>query len=310
MKKKPSGTIILLLLISSYIYSQDSAPVVSVKGTNEYIEYIQGNMPLVISIPHDGYLKPDSIPERSCINCAKNRDIFTIEIGTSISNFIFQKTGFYPYLIINHLHRTRLDPNRNIEEAASGNKQSETAWAEFHNFIDCAVKDVQDKYGKGLYIDLHGHRHNIRRIELGYMVSAEELRLDDDFLNDESFYEYSSIRHLIEDNINSYSYSELLRGPYSFGTLLEESGYVTVPSINHPYPEEGEPHFSGGFNTGRHSSAAGGTVDGIQIELDLDLRLDPGRRKKFAEDVSDIILKYLKIHYFNNLDRFPLIVNK
>ncbi len=293
------------LCLSASLYAQENVPgVASIMGTGNYIEYIPGNMPLVISIPHDGDLKPESIPERPCINCAKNRDIFTIEIGTIIRDCIYRETGHYPYIIINHLHRTRLDPNRNIGEAAGGNSHSETAWTEFHNYIDTAIKDIQDKYSKGLYIDLHGHRHKTERIELGYLVTAEELRLDDSFLNDESFYEYSSIRHLISDNLNSYSYTELLRGPESFGTLLEENGYITVPSMEHPYPKEGEPHFSGGFNTSTHSSTSGGTVDGIQIEIDLALRQDPERRREFAKALSGVILEYLSIHYFGDLNTF------
>lgn len=260
-------------------------------------------MPLVISIPHDGHLLPDEIPERPCVNCSKNRDIHTIEIGRAVSEFIMEETGFYPYMVINYLHRTRLDPNRNIAEAASGNQYAETAWADFHGFIDSAVNEVQEQFGKGLYIDLHGHRHAIRRTELGYLVTAEELQLPDDFLNDPAFYEYSSLRSLISSNLHSYSYTELLRGPSSFGSLLEERGYITVPSSGHPFPAVGEPHFSGGFNTSRHSSAAGGTVDGIQVEIDIELRQNPADRIEYARALADVILEYLEIHYFESFER-------
>ena len=306
MIKYLNSALAIILIFGIRLGAQDTMPHKSVMGSNNYIEFIEGNMPLVISIPHGGYLIPESIPERFCLHCAKNPDVFTIEIGTDIRRFIYEKTGFYPYIIINHLHRTRLDPNRNIDEAAVGNIESEQAWKEFHNFIDSAIQQVEQSYGKGLYIDLHGHRHAIKRVELGYLLTAEELRLDDDFLNDETFFEYSSLRSLINNNIHSYSYIELLRGPESFGSMLEDAGYECVPSQNHPFPKEGEPHFSGGYNTSRHSSASGGRVDGIQIEIDLELRTDPLRRVEFAESAAEVILRFLKTHYFSMLETYPL----
>lgn len=301
MKKTILLSIIIFLLIPTGIYAQKTVPYKKVMGSNGYVEFVEGNMPLVISIPHDGDLKPDDIAERPCVRCSKNPDIFTREIGLSIREYIFEKTGFYPYLIISHLHRTKLDPNRGIELAAGGDPQSEKAWNEFHNFIDSAIIVVEKEFGKGLYIDLHGHRHKVERVELGYLVSGEELRFDDDFLNDESFYEYSSLRHLISDNSNSLSYVELLRGELSFGTMLENKGYECVPSSKHPFPNVGEPLFSGGYNTKRHSSVSGNNLDGIQIEIDLELRKDPVRRVEFAEAVSEVIIEYIRTHIFKNI---------
>jgi len=277
------------------------APYHHVMGTKAYVEFVEGNMPFVISIPHDGSLMPTDIPDRSCVGCSKNRDIYTIEIGMAMRAHIFEQTGLYPYLIISHLHRSKLDPNRNVQEAADNHKEAEIAWAEFHHFIDSAITEVERKFGKGLYIDLHGHRHKVERVELGYLVSGEELRFPDEFLGDESFYEYSSLKNLISTNIKSSSYIELLRGPESFGSMLMDRGYTTVPSFQIPFPKEDEPLFSGGFNTQKHSSVSGGTVDGIQVEVGLKLREDPVGRIEFAKTLSEVVLQYLKTYYFENL---------
>jgi hypothetical protein len=293
---------VYFFLVPLYIFPQGFLPGAIKLGEKGYIEVLPGNMPLVISIPHGGYLLPDDIPERPCTNCAKNQDIFTIEIGKELRNSIYQKTGFYPYVIINTLHRTRLDPNRNITEAASGNKNAEIAWSEFQNSIDSANAQVTKKFGKGLYLDLHGHRHEIKRTELGYLLSSEELELEDDLLNSESFIEYSSIRNLIGHNVNSFSYVELVRGKYSLGNLLEEKGYPCVPSQNNPSPKPEEPYFPGGYNTTRHGSSSGGTIDGIQIELDEDLRITVGRRDKLAKDLASVLIEFVKIHYFPDSD--------
>jgi N-formylglutamate amidohydrolase len=291
---------ICLLQISLFAFPQVNSPFGYIKSTSGYIEIYKGDFPLVISIPHGGSLLPDEIPERPCTNCSKNKDIFTIEIGMKIREAIHRETGHWPYVIINNLHRTRLDPNRNINEAAGGNKAAELVWSEFQNSIDSAVAEVRKIFGKGLYIDLHGHRHEIKRTELGYLLSSEELQLEDELYNSESFEEYSSIRNLIRNNVDSISYVELIRGRYSLGNLLEEKGYPAVPSPRNPFPKTGDPYFSGGYNTTRHGSSAGGSVDGIQIELDIDLRSDEKRREKFAEDCANVLVEFLKIHYFPN----------
>lgn len=292
--------IIFLSFFANPLMSQ--APTKSTMGTKGYVEYLEGNMPLVISIPHDGMLKPEDIPDRTCKRCSKNQDIHTEIIGMAIREHIYELTSKYPYIIISRLHRSKLDPNRSIAEAASEHKQAEIAYAEFHGFIDSAIAEVEQKYGKGLYIDLHGHRHPIERVELGYLVTGDELRYPDDFLNDDSFYEYSSIRNLISSNPKSYSYTDLLRGPESFGSMLEERGYTAVPSLNTPFPKDGEPFFSGGFNTETHSAVSGGTVDGIQVEVDLALRKDPIRRIEFAKTLSEVLLHYLETYYFKDIN--------
>ena len=289
--------IAILIISGSVASSQNTAPGTSQKGYKGYIEFYRGNMPLVISIPHGGSLLPSEIPERPCTNCAKNKDIYTIEIGLGIRNQIFRTSGVHPYVVINNLHRTRLDPNRNISEAADGNDLAGLAWNEFQSFIDSATTEVKRKFGTGLYIDLHGHRHEIKRMELGYLLSSEELQLDNDLLNSGAFAEYSSIRNLISRNNPSNSYSELIRGKNSLGDLLEKKGYPSVPSPRHPFPQSGDPYFSGGYNITRHGSSSGGTVDGIQIEIDEDLRSDPERREKLIIDLSSVLIEFLKINY-------------
>ena len=301
MKNKYLFSLIILFLALTHNSALGQSPYQPEMGTKDYVEYIEGNMPFVISIPHDGMLKPEDILNRTCTRCSKNQDIHTQEIGRAMREHIFKLTGLYPYMIISHLHRSKLDPNRSIQVAATGHKQAEIAYTEFHDYIKRAIEEVEKKFGKGLYIDLHGHRHKVERIELGYLVSGEELRFDDEFLNDESFYEYSSLRHLIGDNLKSASYIELLRGKGSFGSMIMNEGYTTVPSFEIPFPKEDEPLFSGGFNTKQHSSVIGNKVDGIQVEIGIKLREDAVRRIEFAETLSEIVLKYLKTYYFEDL---------
>jgi len=296
--------LLLLLLLTTVplLTAQQIVTAGIIQGTNGYIGFLRFYMPLVISIPHGGYMMPDEVPERPCINCAKNQDIFTLEIGMGIRDEIYRQTGHYPYVIINNLHRTRLDPNRNIAEASDGNKNAEQAWHQFQNYIDSACAEVEKEFGKGLYIDLHGHRHLIKRTELGYLISSEELQLDNELLDLDSFVEFSSIRSLVSNNLNKLSFSQLVRGKDSFGGLLEEMGYPVVPGPGIPYPGPDEPYFSGGYNTTRHGSSHGGTIDGMQIELDEELRRDMSKRDKLVSDLAYTIIEFLRIHYFRDAD--------
>ena len=152
MKKVYFLSLIILIFSLNGQMALSQAPYNNVLGTKGYVEFVEGNMPFVISIPHDGTLRPEDIPERPCLRCSKNQDIYTIEIAKAIREHIYENTGFYPYLIISHLHRSKLDPNRNIQLAATGHKQAEIAWTEFHNFIDSAITEVEQKFGKGIYI--------------------------------------------------------------------------------------------------------------------------------------------------------------
>jgi len=297
-KKFMLPTLLIFLITSSVIARELPEAGMPDEGTGSYITFLPGNMPLIISIPHGGYLMPDEIPERPCVNSAKNQDIFTLEIGLGIRDAIHRMTGYYPYVIINNLHRTRLDPNRSIEEAADGNRNAGEAWLLFQGYIDSASALVTGEFEKGLFIDLHGHRHKIRRTELGYLLSAEELQFDDEMMDVGTFIEFSSIRNLVSTNSGALSFSQLLRGPLSLGSMLCDLGYSAVPSSEIPSPAPGEPYFSGGYNTTRHGSSAGGTIDGIQVELDLDLRGELSRRDKLIEDLSKVLLDSLRTHYF------------
>ena len=53
-------------------------------------------------------------------------------------------------------HRSRLDPNRPVEEAAQGNKEAISAYRAFHGAIEAAHTALQGR--PGLHIDFHGYR--------------------------------------------------------------------------------------------------------------------------------------------------------
>ena len=103
---------------------------------------------------------------------------------------------------------------------------------------------------------------------------------------------------MINDNILGIDHSDLLRGPYSLGTLLDEKGLPSVPSFSDPFPLDDEPFFQGGYNTQRHGSRDdAGTIDAIQIEMNQDIRFDTDKRLKLIDSLAYTSLEYYDRHY-------------
>jgi hypothetical protein len=290
--------ITLLLLQASTLQSQSFIPGEKYYGRNNYIEYIAGNSPFIISAPHGGSLEPMEIPDRTV--GATTKDANTEELVRDIYNAYVAATGTHPHVIICRLHRRKLDANREIIEAAQGNQFAEQAWNEFHAYIDSAKAEVTRTFGKGFYIDLHGHGHTIQRLELGYLLSSSQLDLSDNTLNSTTGYRnISSIRHMATNA--GVPFSEILRGESSFGTFMEYRGYPSVPSLLQPSPASA-PYFNGGYNTDRHGSGNGGTISGLQIECNMDgVRDTDANRKAFARAVAATVFNYSNLHLFKTV---------
>lgn len=292
---------VLFSFLVSAAFGQTYTPGQSYFGSNGYVEYLAGNLPIIISAPHGGLLNPSSIPDRSCPNCSTVNDFNTQELARAFAEAMHEQTGCWPHVIFNKLHRRKLDANREIIEAADGNPAAELAWNQFHEYVETAKNQVLPVFGKGLYIDLHGHAHSIQRLELGYLLSQSELALSDATLNSANYVNQSSIRYLAEHNALDLTHAELLHGPLSLGSLLDEHGYPATPSLADPFPDAGEDYFNGGYNTARHSSYPGGTLDGLQIECNRQgVRDSMHNVLRFADSLAGTVLQYLELHYFGD----------
>lgn len=290
---------LLLVLLITFAMSKANAQQV-IFGTNNYIEYQVGTLPLVISVPHGGDLEPSSIPDRTCNNPVYATDEFTIETATEIKNRLFELTGCYPHLIISHLDRSKLDPNRNLADGACENAEAELAWNEFHNFITDARNTANQEHNfQTFFVDLHGHGNSIQRIELGYLLYDDELELSDNTLNTQEYLDYSSIKNLALNNVNNYTHAELLRGPYAFGTLLANNNYPSVPSQGIPFPGTTSNYYSGGYITANHTCYdPSAPINGLQMELIYDnIRNTPANRTAFANGFTQSVFEYFSTHF-------------
>jgi N-formylglutamate amidohydrolase len=269
-------------------------------GTNNNVEYQVGTLPFVISVPHGGSLEPSSIPNRTCNNPVYATDVFTIEMAMEIKSYLYSITGCYPHLIISHLKRNKLDPNRNLADGACGNSQAETSWNEFHNFITTAQNSANQQFNnRTFFVDLHGHGNPIQRIELGYLLYDDELAQPDNVLNTNQYINFSAIKNLVYSNTNNYTHAELLRGQKSFGTLLTNRNFPSVPSQSIPFPGTTTNYYSGGYITVNHTCYTSGVaINGLQMELNYTgVRDTPSNRTLFVIAFSQAIIEFMNTHF-------------
>lgn len=269
-------------------------------GTNNYIEYHAGNLPIIISAPHGGSLAPPTIADRACSGCVTVKDSWTEELAYKIDSAVQVVFGGYPHIIFNKLSRKKLDANREIVEAALGNPDAEIAWHEYHDFLQAAKDSCVANFGSAIYIDLHAHGHTNQRIELGYLLGKAELQLSNGTLDAMNFQDSCSIRHLNNVLNPSASFANMLRGSDCMGELLTYRGYSSVPSVSDPAPATADPYFSGGYNTVRHGSRDSSQINAIQFETNFTgLRDNNTNRNAFAQALACVLRSFLDQWYFD-----------
>jgi hypothetical protein len=261
-------------------------------GPDSFIEWIAGDLPLVLSAPHGGASTPATIPDRTV--GTTTRDLNTQELAREIADAFQERLGRRPHLVLSRLHRLKLDPNRDIVEGAAGNPVAENAWREYHGFIEGAIAESRRGPAVGFYVDLHGHGHPIQRIELGYLIGAAKLDLTDAQLDADPTAQSNSARALAL--LTDRPLSQVIRGPQSLGAWLATEGYATVPSPADPSPGAA-PYFEGGYSTERHGTSADNRFAGVQAELNFTgIRDTPANRQAFARKLVTALEGFLRDH--------------
>ncbi|MEY8204367.1 MAG: hypothetical protein RPR40_04755 [Bermanella sp.] len=226
-------------------------------GAKQWIEYIPGTLPIIIAAPHGGELTPDEVP---VFNDGLAQDGGSQAYARAVAQALYQLTGRHPHLVINHLARNRLNLNRAPENDNRDNAAAMVAWQEFHHFVEQAKSWVSQACQKGLYLDFHTNGHDHGYVELGYLLTREQLNLSDAQINQLTT---SSLTHLASQD--GHSLAALVHGEWSLGQIMHEQyNILTIPNATDiPFQHR---YFSGGYNTRSHGSVAGGVIDAIQIE--------------------------------------------
>jgi len=285
----------------------------------KYIEYLPGDTNLIFTVPHDGHLTPDTIPDRvpGCKddqgvchfpadpNCPEDRickvvvipDGNTFNMAKTVREVFIQRTGKTPHLIVNRLHRSKLDANRDIENAAQNSREAQEAWREFHDSINKAKESIGGE--PALLLDFHRQRHGLQTTELGYVYTKSELNEG----NLASLGPVSSISSLLSRH--GLSPEEMMSGEGSLGAAWEQAGYKAVPSPRQAKPGT-DVYYRGGYITQTHGSRDGGNVDAIQMEFPKELITDGDdpaemlitfKGETFANKIGDVITNFHNKYY-------------
>ena len=282
---------LLLLFLCVPILShgqQTFIPGQSYFGQNNYIEYIAGNLPIIIVVPHGGSLIPANLP----IIGIHGVDNGTFETSHLVyDSIIYHTNGCFPHMIISHLHPTVMNPVREIDSAAGTNIDARNAWYDFHDFIDTAKYDITNTWGAGHYFEMHGNGHSDMWTEIGLGVSKTYLNGSDSLIL--SRVGYSTVKNLcVNGGVN---FLDVIKGPYSLGGLLDNKGWNSVPSPSNPSPGSGG-FFYAGWNTWKHGSRYSGVIDASHVE-NYFVFMQTSNREQYATDLSKSIIEFMNIHY-------------
>jgi len=282
---------------------------------------VQHAAPLIITVGHGGRYKPDYIPDRSrdsphCLqkgglsSFSTISDLFTDEIGFRLVAKVIEKSDKVPYLIITHLHRSKLDVNRLKDAAAQGNPIAEGAWFAYHDYIASAQLKLKGEYGtvrgeikrnqdiegvRGLLIDLHGYAgKNDWQSEDGTIGPPPFIhwgyRIPGRFLND-NVNEFGNSTFAHASSLENEDLDSLIRGPTSIGSrfyaafntsISSEYLGAGIPSAEFPDPASvaKDPHWCGLAKIGSTASCRyfSGGYTMIQHEF-LDWRAKIGQTR-------------------------------
>ena len=280
---------------------QPNEPINESIDWGEFIDYREGNIPLMIISVHGGDIEPEWIQTRTCDGAVTVRDSYTRDVALEIESQL-KINGYSPFIVLNDLNRKKLDLNRSLNNSNCGDLTTKPYWDLFHKQIDDFRSQIQIEFGSGLVIDIHGHGHEAQRIELGYLLSASELRMDNNSINSTDLINDSSVKSLLNNSSDNLKLTDLLSGEFSLGHLLSLKGYPSVPSKDDIAPKEGELYFSGGYNTAIYGSRDSGKVDAIQIELNMmGVRNNEENRKLFSKEFADVLISYLRKFYNSDI---------
>jgi len=298
------------------------------------VSWTVGNCNLVITVPHGGTVGSDTSPAGNLVcqsgNILETRKgtiacrigTYTRDAGTEVIAAdmldILSQEGLRPHVVECHVHRSKVECNRDLTEIAvqEPGKEGEFIYSMFHGWISEAVEmgRMSGDVPGVLLVDLHGHGHTHDYIELGFRLKGELLN---EISNDKVEHrDWTSIvtssarheftmRHLLKRRFgtNNESIKEALIGDASFSGCISNqlakteilSDVQCLPSLARPYPGR-LGYYTGGYIVKRH--AKGKRVDSVQVELPMSVRTQADeRRKAVTLALAHGIQEFYKLHY-------------
>lgn len=210
-----------------------------------------------------------------------------ISFNLNSSRMISFVLGFRPHVVYNRLTRSKLDVNRDLNEATFNIPDARKAFNDFTSFIYKAKSAIS---GRGFLLDVHGHANKLQRTQLGYLIHRFNLEREDFTIGESSIRSLGKFWCAKDD----FCFKGFVHGNRSLGHLLNLEELPTVPSPLEKVPN-GPRYFHGGYIVEKFGSRNGGEIDAIQIEFPKDLRFKWG--KDAQGRTARAILGFLKLNY-------------
>lgn len=246
---------------------------------SEFVEYEEGNIPLIISVPHGGILECSSLPERK--TGVLGIDKGTIEFSKNLVFQIRQKfkeqclEDKSPYYIFSLVPRSKIDLNRAEYEAY--NQESLLAreiYNHYHSKIKQWIVNNLKRYNRSLLIDIHGFEKDNR---------------PPGFRDVEVILGTNNLRSFFPESIPKRNWANNIRGK-----IIQKFLEFNIP-IAPGHPRRKEYVLTGGYITQSYGASYFPKSQTIQIEISDRIRIhDIELREITTKILIDILFENLK----------------
>ncbi len=244
----------------------------------------RGALPLILSAPHGGSARIADMAERVRPDASAGGeaakwggfhggagDTGTLELTQAVADRVKSRLGRAPYVVLARVQRRYVDLNRPASLAYDppGTDGPKEVYDAYHRALEEFGRDVTRTFGRGLLLDIHGQGEARGTVFRGTVDGR-------------------AVSHLLHKDGPA-----ALTGPDSIFGVLAAKGYDVHPAIGSMAREDRR--YRGGFITATYGSAggsaAGSTIDAIQIEFGTDFRTKE-RRPQTADDLADAIVRF------------------
>lgn len=221
-----------------------------------------GNLPLVLTVPHDGDQPVGFTPVRR--QGTTVRDIGTRPVAEQVADLLAQQLGQRPCVVIARFSRRFVDANRSEAEALESDSAL-PAYRAYHAAVASCVAQARAQHPQGaLLVDVHGQGQEPTVLFRGTRGGL-------------------TTRALL-DRLGPAA----LQGPDSLIGRLAAKGYTVHPSVGSDSLRE-DPRFAGGHTVATYGSHQPDGIDAIQLELGRDQRQNPQLPKDLADALAAVL---------------------
>ncbi|MFW9998529.1 MAG: hypothetical protein ACFE9Q_01330 [Candidatus Hodarchaeota archaeon] len=245
----------------------------------EYIECEEGNIPLIISVPHGGILECNSIPERN--EGVLGIDKGTIEFSKDLIELINQKfksevfNEKIPLLIFSKVRRSKIDFNRVETEA--------------YNQTSFLARDIYNYYH---YKIIEWIQNNLKRFNCSLLIDIHGFEKDkrpSGFRDVDVILGTNNLESLFHEPVRKREWENNIRGK-----IIQSFLELDIP-IAPGHPRRREYVLKGGYITRTYGAFNIPKSQAVQIEISDKIRLhDKELKEKVTEIFANIFFEDMK----------------